>query len=424
MRRSSWFLSTAVGGIAVVAIGIGALMSSAGGPEATPSAAGATETSTAPSRNGENSTGTLRPALTIGPDDSAAQLAMEHDGRRQHPVGGFEGRVLILSERDVWPAPGQPVPQFPTQTDQQFLLWDPETGDSTLAWARTDRFREMVLGTEGEWVLSLPYRGNLGEWRIVLRNLGTGETRAVATRDERFAAANSAPPLGEYQAAHWGDLTGDGLPVIGGGHAAWVQTVIDDAGGVRQQVLVHEIASNTTRPVFEIAEPRKLDEQGEWTSGGHAWSASVGGGKVAWVVQESPAARGVLYLHDLADGSTTQVDLPQEPKGVAVSGSGDALAVSVGAAVLVVDVETGEVSPLAGIPAIPAPHRLHFQGDYLWWGPPSPTPQVAGVVDLGNGQVWMTASPTHNALLAGEWFTWQERSPGEEPGVYHFVPLP
>lgn len=355
--------------------------------------------------------------------DADASLPAERAGRRVAPVGGRDGQILLFSERDVWPGSGGTAPQVPVQTDQQFILWDPVTGDTRVAWTRTDSFREMVTGVQGDWVLSVPHRGLLMDWQVVLRNLDTGESRLIGSHDPRFAAAASWPALLPYQAAHWGDLAGDGLPVLGDGYATWVQTVIDQNERVRQHVVLYDIANDATSVVFDVSEPRQLDEHGNWTSGGHAWSAGVGGGTVAWVYQGSPDASPVVMVYDIGSGETEPVDLPQQPGGVAVSGSGETLAVTVEGDILLVELATGEIARANNAANLPAGHRVHFEGDYLWWRPPSPTPQQARVVDVGNGEAWVTATPTHDALVAGGWFAWQERGADGRPSFYHFVRL-
>lgn len=379
-----------------------------------------------PSRGGAPPTGANQQSAgpKPGPLDADATLPAELDGRRLEPVAGHEGRVLVLSERDVWPGSGTPAPQAPLQTDQQFLLWDPLSGDTSVAWTRTDSFREMVLGMEGDWVVSVPYRGTLMDWQVLLRNVATGETREIASHDPRSSVAGASPDLGRYQATHWGDLAGDALPVMSDGRVTWVQTVVDDGGRVRQRVLLHTIESGATTVAFEVAEPRQLDENGDWTTGGHAWSASVGGGTLAWVYQASPDEAAQLLVHDVATGGTAPLELPQEPTGVAVSGEGSpTLAVTVEGGILLVTPATGEVREAPDVPSLPAGHRVYFSGRYLWWRPPPPTPQPAGVLDLEGGDTLMTESPTHSALVAGDWFVWQERGADERPQFWHFVRL-
>jgi len=81
------------------------------------------------------------------------------------------------------------------------------------------------------------------------------------------------------------------------------------------------------------------------------------------------------------------------------------------------------VALAAGVGNLPAGHRVYFEGSYLWWRPPPPTPQGAGVVDVESGRTWVTDTPTHNALVAGDWFTWQERGTDGRPRFHHFVRL-
>ena len=81
------------------------------------------------------------------------------------------------------------------------------------------------------------------------------------------------------------------------------------------------------------------------------------------------------------------------------------------------------VALAAGVGNLPAGHRVYFEGSYLWWRPPPPAPQGAGSSMWRVGGPGVTDTPTHNALVAGDWFTWQERGTDGRPRFHHFVRL-
>lgn len=195
-------------------------------------------------------------------------------------AGGVGDRVLLARWRRGNPDSDEP---------HDYHLVDLVTGAQVRAWEGERGTQDIVWRQSGDWAVtfrtgySLPFAG----WRLIIRNLSTGESREIAAFDPRVQGypGSGNPGLGFAP-----------LPSASGDTVVWTQLVYDETAGVaRPTVLAYSISSREFRTLFA----------GPGDGSIFVGNASVSGHFAAWVTGESDADPALTVV-DLLDESFSE----------------------------------------------------------------------------------------------------------------------
>jgi hypothetical protein len=334
------------------------------------------------------------PAVRVGapitPADASTFLPMALDDTHYwSPMGGYGSQIVVAaipskgpnSENEPW----------------QYSLWDPVTGSTTPEWTDAPRLQETYMQSDGDWVETVTrgFGGTaaMADWTIILRNLKTGEERDVA---------KAQPGQGEINLTQI-TLQNDPDPSLAGGKLVWASAELLAGEGVQSTVQMYDIASGATTTV-EI----KTDHARE-----DLWSASTGGGKVAWLDGDGTEFR--IIILDVASGRRITLGADATASQAKLTPDGRYLVLETrdeGGSYdkYLIDVGTGEKRQLAGAQG----GGVFSTTRYVSWD--TATMESSGYVPSGlyalQTHELRSLTPDHTTLtnvghVMGDWFIWQ-----------------
>ena len=342
------------------------------------------------------------PGTTVGEpirEEGAAVLPMEPQGRHVEPLVAYGDKILVKSI-DGNAAPGS--------APFEYFTWDPATGRADPAWTGEPGGQDFVSGAEGPWVatvrtgMELPFP----DWKLILRNLETGEVREIAESVEGLGEEDALEPLLPTGFAPY--------PAISGGRVAWIEGSRNAAGQTVRRVQVYSIETNESRTLAETV-------AGE----GDSWGVALGGSVAAWAFRDDKGGKSGIRVMHLGSGEARDVVESDAVFSLALSGDGTHLAWDEGmTAKFALDLATGERVQYAGAIGWGAT----ASGDYVSWIPATGRGGRAGFYSFSTGEVRfredIPGAMMNLAQVMGPWFVWQERPLDPAlAGRYYFMRL-
>lgn len=345
--------------------------------------------------------------MSIGPDVRPGATTprlplLSSPGRAQVPLAA-DGDWIVLGDRPTSAITGS------TYT---YALWNISTGERRAGWDAPPDMQDWLGESSGGWLvtvrigLSVPF----ADWRLILRNLRTGETREIAHSNPDVEKIPNLPvrlPSGFAP-----------TPSVSGTRVTWSEFVLDPTGAVRKRIELYNLLDGSLSTLVEVV-PSVED----------VWGPSLAGNRVAWAHRPAAPNSQELVVLDLDNGGTTSFQVGGEIYGCALSADGENLAWDDRYVEKhVINVTNGERLQYAGDEGWGA----NRSGHYVSWQPltgsytaETASPGAGGFYDFEKGEVRFVAheedSTIISATLLGDWFVWQDRSPSAD--YFYFLRL-
>jgi dipeptidyl aminopeptidase/acylaminoacyl peptidase len=305
------------------------------------------------------------------------------------PDGGYGAQIVVASVPSKGPG---------AETEGwEYSLWDPATGSITPEWTDAPGLQETYMQSDGDWLETVTrgFGGTaaMADWTIILRNLKTGEKRDIAKAQPGQAEINLTQIT----------LQNDPDPSLADGKLVWGSAELIAGEGVQSTVQMYDIASGATTAV-EI----KTDHARE-----DLWSASTGGGKVAWLDGDGREFR--IIILDVASGRKITLGADATASQAKLTPDGRYLVLETrdeGGSYdkYLIDVGTGEKKKIAGAQG----WGVYSTTRYVSWDTSTmeSTGYVpSGLYDLQTNEL-RPLIPDHTTLtnvghVMGDWFIWQ-----------------
>jgi hypothetical protein len=340
--------------------------------------------------------------------DASKSLPMAADDTHYRaPLGAYGDQIIL-----------QTSPNKSSESDAEgwsYSLWDPVKNTFIPEWTDAPGLQETYMQSDGDWLETVTrgFGGTaaMADWTIILRNLKTGEARTIA---------QAQPGQGDVNLTQI-TLQNDPDPSLAGGKLVWTAAELLAGEGVQSSVKMYDIASAATTTVEVKTDHARED----------LWSASTGGGKVAWIDGDGTTFR--LIILDLATQARTTLGADATFRQAKLTPDGQYVAVETASEggsydKYLIDVATGDRQQIAsgqGWGVFTTPR-------YVSWDTASISGGMvpAGVYDIQTHILRSINSTqvveTNVAHMMGRWFAWQEMpvSSGAASGNYFFMELP
>jgi hypothetical protein len=297
---------------------------------------------------------------------STLRLPSEPDGPARIPVAAY-GNLILLRTGPQGGTSGPPI----------YESWDPASGavSAVANWPAAEAARERITGASGDWLVVVRDQGpSSSTATVVLRNLKTGEARAIGSS---------------------GDSNGPPRVAAAEGWAAWF-----DGSSTPAMMHVYDINGSTDR-TFAVRS-RNISY------------LAVGNGAVAWWQSFGSQAPQIL----VRDAASSKFDsIPANSvTALALSGDGHTAVWIQGSSssnpgLFVRDLATGQGGRLLGGQAVGV--SLSASGPYISWQPGGGGQvSAAGIYNAQTHELRIvqpaSGSIPRLARLMGRWFVWSE----------------
>lgn len=314
------------------------------------------------------------------------------------------GDWIVLSEQSSTPAPR-------AATTFVYELWNVHTGERKPGWESAPGTQDWLGEVSGDWLVTV--RGGLSlpfaQWRLILRNLKTGEAREIAHDDPNVVHVPNLPvrlPSGFAPE-----------PSISGQRVVWSEFVVGPHGKAEKRIELYDLASGKQSTLVSV-DPSAQD----------VWSPSIAGNEVTWVHRLVSGSQELVVI-DLVTARKRTFPVGGDIYSCALSADGRYLAWDDhDVAKHVVDLDSGGVLQYAGDEG----WGTVRSGDYFSWQPftgsytaNAMSPGAGGIYDAQTRQVRFVSHQENSTIMSatvmGNWFVWQDRSPSTR--IYYFMRL-